>query len=105
WLLQAFAQCCPQPVQLVTVGQMAGVDINLPSGLLSSKPVSILGSGLGSISTAQLRQYNREHLTVMLERAACGELVAGYREFGLHDIAAAWQAELEPGERAVVRCV
>lgn len=105
WLLRAFEQHCPQPVQLVTVGQMAGVDINLPSGLLRSKPVSILGSGLGSISAAQLRQYNREHLTVMLERAACGELVAGYREFGLHDIADAWQAELEPGERAVVRCV
>ena len=103
WLLQAFAQCCPQPVQLVTIGQMAGVEIILPSSILRSKPVSILGSGLGSISTQQLRQYNREHLTALLERAARGELVAGYREFGLPDVQDAWQAALAPGERAVVR--
>lgn len=104
WLLQAFGQCCPQPVQLVTIGQMAGVEISLPSALLRSQPVSILGSGLGSISTEQLRQYNRDHLTGMLERAAEGGLLAGYRRFSLADVAAAWQAELAPGERAVVYC-
>ena len=103
WLLAAFAKCCPEPVQLVTIGQMAGADISLASGILRSVPVSILGSGLGSISAEQLRQYNREHLTVMLQRAARGELVAGYRAFALQDVAGAWQAKLAPGERAVVR--
>lgn len=102
WLLAAFAKCCPQPVRLVTIGQMAGAEINLASGILRSVPVSILGSGLGSINAQQLRQYNREHLTLMLQRAARGELVAGYREFTLQNVAQAWQAELVPGERAVV---
>ncbi|TDQ34648.1 quinone oxidoreductase family protein [Thiopseudomonas denitrificans] len=102
WLLAAFAKCCPHPVRLVTIGQMAGAEINLASGILRSTPVSILGSGLGSINAEQLRQYNREHLTAMLERAARGELVAGYREFALQDVAEAWQAVLGPGERAVV---
>lgn len=102
WLLAAFAKCCPQSVRLVTIGQMAGAEINLASGILRSTPVSILGSGLGSINTEQLRQYNREHLIAMLERATRGELVAGYREFALQDVAEAWQAELAPGERAVV---
>lgn len=102
WLLAAFAKCCPHPVRLVTIGQMAGAEINLASGILRSTPVSILGSGLGSINADQLRQYNREHLTAMLERAARGELVAGCREFALQDVAEAWQAVLGPGERAVV---
>lgn len=103
WLLAALAKHCPQQVRLVTIGQMAGADINLASGILRSVPVSILGSGLGSINAEQLRQYNREHLTVMLQRAARGELVAGYREFALQDVAEAWQTELEPGDRAVIR--
>ncbi len=81
---------------------MAGAEINLASGILRSVPVSILGSGLGSINAEQLRQYNCEQLTAMLERAARGELVAGYREFALPDVAEAWQAKLAPGERAVV---
>lgn len=102
WLLAAFAKCCPHPVRLVTIGQMAGAEINLASGILRSVPVSILGSGLGSINAEQLRQYNCEQLTAMLERAARGELVAGYREFALPDVAEAWQAKLAPGERAVV---
>ena len=102
WLLSAFAKHCPQPVRLVTIGQMAGAEINLASGILRSVPVSILGSGLGSINAEQLRQYNREYLTTMLERAARGELVADHREFTLKDVAEAWQAELAPGERAVV---
>lgn len=102
WLLAAFAKCCPQSVRLVTIGQMAGAEINLASGTLRSVPVSILGSGLGSINAQQLHQYNREHLTTMLARASRGELVAGYREFALRDVAEAWQTELEPGERAVV---
>ena len=102
WLLQALARCCPQPVQLVTIGQMAGVDISLPSGILRSKPVSILGSGLGSISPQQLRDYNRQHLTHMLQLAAEGKLVADYQSFALAQIEQAWQAQLAPGERAVV---
>ncbi len=102
WLLQALAQECSQPVQIITIGQMAGVDIQLPSGILRSQSISILGSGLGSINAAQLRSYNTEHLTAMLDKAAQGQLVAGYRSFALQDVAQAWQAELAPGERAVV---
>lgn len=102
WLLQAFARHCPKPVQLVTIGQMAGVEISLPSGVLRSKPISILGSGLGSINTEQLRIYNHEHLTRMLDKAAKGELVVGFRSFVLPEITEAWQSKLAPGERAVV---
>lgn len=102
WLLQALAQNCPQPVQIVTIGQMAGIEIQLPSGILRSQPISILGSGLGSISAAQLRAYNTEHLTAMLAKAAQGQLVADYQGFALEQVSEAWQAQLAPGERAVV---
>lgn len=104
-LLQTFARHCPEPVSIITIGQMAGANIELASGTLRSQPINLMGSGLGSISKPQLRQYNQKHLTAMLARAAAGELVADYQEFTLADISQAWQATVEPGARAVVRMV
>lgn len=101
-LLQAFAQQCPQPVSIITIGQMAGANIELPSGILRSKPITLLGSGLGSISKAELRHYNQTFMVEMLEKAAQGELVADYEEFALADIEQAWQTQAKPGSRVVV---
>ncbi|MFY9178840.1 MAG: zinc-binding alcohol dehydrogenase family protein [Venatoribacter sp.] len=81
WLLAAFKQHCPKPVNIVTIGQMAGAEINLPSGVLRSQPIQILGSGLGSINSEQLRQYNLEQLTYMFDQAMQGKLSAGYQAF------------------------
>ena len=55
-LLSVLAKQCEKPINIITIGQMASAEINLPSGILRSKPISLLGSGFGSIS-AQLMNY------------------------------------------------
>ncbi|CBL45863.1 oxidoreductase, zinc-binding dehydrogenase family [gamma proteobacterium HdN1] len=102
WILRALNRCCPTPVNIITIGQMAGAEVSLPSGLLRSKPISILGSGLGSITASQLREYNQMQLAYLFEQAAKGRLSAGYQRFALEDVEHAWQVKLAAGERAVV---
>ncbi|CBL43797.1 Zinc-containing alcohol dehydrogenase superfamily protein [gamma proteobacterium HdN1] len=103
WLLQALNRHCPKPVRIITIGQMAGADISLPSGLLRSKPISLSGSGLGSISSQQLRDYNQKQLGFMFEQAIQEKITADYRCYRLDAVEQAWQATLAPGERAVIK--
>ena len=101
-LLNALAQRCPQPVKIVTIGQMAGAQLELASSVLRSQPISMLGSGLGSISAAELRNYNQTQLPKMLQLAAQGQLQASYEVYPLEQISQAWQAHAQPGSRIVV---
>lgn len=101
-LLTAFSRSCPQEVDVINIGQMAGATLNLPLGLLRSQPINLLGSGLGSLNTAQLRQYNQEYLPEMFNLAAEGKLEAGYTCFPLAEISQAWQTIPAAGERVVV---
>jgi len=102
-LLQTFAGHCPQPVKIITIGQMASASLDLPSSILRSKPISILGSGLGSINSEQLKNYNHSQLPAMFARAADGELKADYDVYPLAEITAAWQANPKPGARIVIK--
>lgn len=102
WLLQTFARHCPQPVRIVTIGQMAGATLELASSVLRSRPISLVGSGLGSITNQQLKDYASQVLPQLFLKAIEGQLQADYRLFSLQDVESAWCMEMEPGARAVV---
>ena len=102
-LLQTFASDCPQPVNVITIGQMASATLELPSAVLRSKPINLLGSGFGSISAAQMKDYNHTHLPQLFAQAAQGKLSTDYEAYPLTEVAAAWQATPAPGARIVIK--
>lgn len=102
YLLQVLAKHCPKPVNLITIGQMAGVELNLPSSYLRSQPICLLGSGIGSISAQQLRAYQQQELPQLFAQAAEGLFQAEYQCYPLSAVAQAWQAETAPGARIVL---
>ena len=101
-LLAVLAKHCPKPINVVTIGQMAGAEINLPSSILRSQPISILGSGIGSINAQTMQQYNQQHLPKLFELAANGGLVADYEVYPLAQVEQAWQVTTKPGARIVI---
>ncbi|MFT0213966.1 zinc-binding alcohol dehydrogenase family protein [Pseudomonas sp. F1_0610] len=101
-LLQVLGNNCPKAVNLVTIGQMAGATIDLASSSLRSKPISLLGSGFGSISAEQLENYHKQHLPKMFQLAAEGALVVEYDSHPLAHIERAWQAKVAAGSRIVI---
>jgi len=102
-LLQAFAKHCPKPVNVITIGQMAAATLELPSDILRSKPISLLGSGFGSISVAVMRDYNHTHLPKLFDLAAQGKLKADYEIYPLAQVATAWRANAAAGARIVIK--
>lgn len=88
-------------VKIVTIGEMAGPTINLPSGLLRSSGIEILGSGIGSISRAQMIEYFATQLPELFRMAADGKLVMSLEKVPLRDVAEAWLLEPAPGARIV----
>ena len=89
-------------VRLVTAGSMAGEDIKLPSGILRSSAIEILGSGIGSLSAQEMKLYGAEVLPEMLRLAADGKLNIQTETAPLRDIATAWDKQVEPGKRLVI---
>lgn len=101
-LLNVLAKHCPKAVNLITIGQMAGANLNLPSSILRSKPISLLGSGFGSINTQQMQMYQQNELPKLFELAAEGGLVAEYAMYPLNEVEQAWQVTSAAGERVVI---
>lgn len=101
-ILQVLGKSCPNPVNLVTIGQMAGANIDLASSNLRSKPINLMGSGFGSISAKQLQNYQQQHLPAMFELAAEGALLVEYESYPIERIEAAWQAKVAAGSRIVI---
>ena len=89
-------------VRLVTVGEMAGSNITLPSGILRSSAIEILGSGLGSLSREALQKQNTEILPEMFQLAAEGKLKVETVTAPLSDIEEAWVRDIPAGERLVI---
>lgn len=91
------------PVRIVTVGSMAGETINLSSGSLRSSAIELLGSGLGSLSPDAFRQMNTDILPNLFRLAATGGLTFDTDIRPLTDVAEAWEQEIAPGHRLVIR--
>ena len=76
--------------------------IQLPSAVLRSSPIEILGSGFGSLSAEALAKMNVEILPEMMQLAATGKLKIETITVPLKDIEMAWDMDVEPGKRLVV---
>lgn len=60
-------QAAPR-VRFVNIGSLAGMDLSLPAGVLRSSGVEVMGSGLGSVSNAELVDCIGEMLSVISEK-------------------------------------
>ena len=89
-------------VRIVTVGSMAGENINLASGTLRSSAIEILGSGIGSISKEEMHLFNTEILPEMFQLAAEGKLSIETESAPLTEIETIWNYKSAPGKRLVV---
>lgn len=89
-------------MRIVTVGSMAGENINLASGALRSSAIELSGSGLGSLSMQDLQQFSADVLPEMFQLAAEGKLTIAIENTTLENIETAWQQEVSPGKRLVV---
>jgi NADPH:quinone reductase-like Zn-dependent oxidoreductase len=89
-ILTAFQHMPYHPVKLVTVGEMAGADITLPSAFLRSSPIEILGSGMGSFTRSQLMDYMKNILPAMFKLAAEGQLIIDVETIPLTDVESGW---------------
>ncbi|MEY1661604.1 quinone oxidoreductase family protein [Isoalcanivorax beigongshangi] len=101
-LLQHLVRYCTHPLRLVTIGQMAGAELGLPSAWLRAHPISLIGSGYGSLSAADVRSYQERWLPHWFEQAADGALIQPVEECGLEDVADAWERSPAAASRLVL---
>ncbi|EFC41891.1 predicted protein [Naegleria gruberi] len=90
------------PVKVVTVGSMAGENVAIPSSLLRSTAIEILGSGLGSISESGMKEFFSSILPQTFKWVAEGKLKIETHVEPLENVAAAWQENIDPGKRLVI---
>lgn len=85
-----------QPLTWVQIGSVAGADCAVPSAALRATRLQIVGSGQGSVPTAEIVAELRE-----LARAVTdGGLAVDARAMPLELVSEAWEAP--PGERIVI---
>jgi len=101
-ILKAFQSSPSNHVKLVTVGEMAGANISLSSGILRSAQIEILGSGIGSISMEQAGQFMKQSLPEMFSLAAEGKIKIEVETMPLTEVSTAWEKEPAPGKRMVI---
>ncbi|MCR8557353.1 zinc-binding dehydrogenase [Mucilaginibacter sp. BJC16-A38] len=89
-------------VRFVTVGGMAGEEIILPSSILRSSDIEILGSGLGSIAAEDMQKIFSEVIPEMFQLAAEGKLKMDTITVALQEIEQAWNMDVAGGTRLVV---
>ena len=88
-------------VQIITVGDMAGKNIELSSGVLRSSAIEILGSGIGSLSEKDMKEFATTLLPQMFQLAAEDKWQLPVETFALGDIEKAWTNK--NGKRVVVQ--
>lgn len=89
-------------VRIVTIGSMAGENINLASATLRSSAFEILGSGFGSIAAEDMKRFDTEILPDMFQLAAEGKITIETETASLADIESVWNYEPAPGKRLVI---
>ncbi|MDG4946026.1 zinc-binding alcohol dehydrogenase family protein [Weeksellaceae bacterium KMM 9713] len=88
--------------RIVSVGSMAGETISLPSGILRSSAIEILGSGFGSLSPDDLASLSQEVLPKMFDLAAKGKLKMDLVVDSIENIEQLWNQKIESGKRLVI---
>lgn len=87
----------------VEVGSMAGPDITLPSAILRSAGVQLVGVGLGSIPESTMRQrVGTEILPRLFAMAADGTLDLQVQRVPLSDVERVWTESEPSGTRVVL---
>ncbi|WP_430460369.1 quinone oxidoreductase family protein [Thalassolituus sp. LLYu03] len=76
----------PKPLRFVNIGSLAGADIALNAGILRSKNLMLSGSGLGSVSNAQLMQA----IADVMQWAVPAGLSIATRAMPLSEVTQAW---------------
>ncbi|WP_417355587.1 quinone oxidoreductase family protein [Flavobacterium sp.] len=102
-IIKVIGKMPPHKTKIITVGQMAGANINLPSSVLRSTQIEILGSGIGSISPQELNNYMQKELPEAFHLAAEGRLKIDFEIVQLKDIEKIWTEKEPPGSRFVVK--
>jgi NADPH:quinone reductase-like Zn-dependent oxidoreductase len=102
-ILSALKDIEPYPVRIISIGSMAGLAINLPSGLLRSKQIEILGSGIGSLSREDITNYMTTVLPDMFQLLAGGKLKIEIEVVELKDVENVWENSSDSRKRTVVR--
>ena len=78
-----------KPIRFVQVGSMSGVDITLPSAVLRSSAIELMGSGIGSIPLESLLKA----VEGVLHAAAMGALSIEAEVVSLSEVERVWGAE------------
>ncbi len=81
---------------------MASENITLPSSLLRSSAIEIVGSGFGSLPREAFEKMNSELIPEMMKLAVAGKLRIETETIPLRDIEKAWNAHTNNGARRVV---
>jgi len=89
-------------IRYVTIGGMAGDNIQLSSGILRSVNLQLSGSGLGSWGKDEVKLLFSEILPEMFLLAAQNQLKVNIETVSLFDIEKAWNIEVTDGKRLVV---
>jgi NADPH:quinone reductase-like Zn-dependent oxidoreductase len=89
-------------MRYVTIGAMAGDNIQLSSGILRSINLQLSGSGLGSWTKEEAKFLFSEILPEMFLLAAQNKLKVNIEEVSLADIEKIWDIEAPDGKRFVV---
>jgi len=87
------------PIRFVTVGQMAGPDIVLPSNALRGSRLELIGSGTGNFPHGEAM---RQAIAKVLDLAAAGHISTETSEAPVEDVARAWPAPNNPDQRIVL---
>ena len=100
-IIHSFQNKSSRNISFVTVGDMAGNNINLPSGSLRSVDLILIGSGFGSLTPEVLKKLSTEFLPEMFALAANKKLFIETEEYNLKDFSAAWNYTSK-GKRIVI---
>ena len=84
------------PVRFVQIGSVSGETIALPSAVLRSAPITLMGSGLGSVPPDRLLAA----IGAALEAAASGNLKIAAKPVPLSEVEQAWNTD-DGGQRIV----
>lgn len=82
---------------------MAGSTIAMPSGILRSTQIELLGSGIGSIPYSDITKYIQEVLPRVFKLAAEGKLKMDIEISELKDVETVWLQTEKPGNRMVIK--
>jgi hypothetical protein len=84
-------------MRFVSIGSVTGPELALPSAVLRSSRIQLIGSGLGSVPIERLTAS----ISALLTAAGAGRLTLATRAVPLAEIATAWTAP-DDGRRIVV---